>query len=93
VNVYNLRKILMLVCSAKCVPCLRTLSIPSTCIGLLLIVILLFHSRLNGPFCVMLLLYEINTETERNVTLNSFLLLSSTCLLLPSMSLFDSQSI
>jgi len=41
----------------------------------------------------MLLLYEENTETERSHTFNSFLLLSPACLFLPSMSVFDRQSI
>ena len=57
----------MLVCPAKCVPFLRPPRIRSTCIDRLLIVMLLFHSRLNEPFCVMLLLYEVNAETERSL--------------------------
>lgn len=93
VKVYNLRKILMLICSAIYVPCLRALSVRSTCIELLRIAIFRFHSRLNGPFCVMLLLHEVNTESERSLTFNSFLLLSPTCLFLPSKSVFDRQSI
>ena len=92
-KVYNLSKIVILVCSAKCVPFLRSPRIRTTCIDRLLIVILLFHSRLNEPFCVMPLLYEVNTKIERSLTFNSFLLLNSTCLFLPSMSVFDRQSI